>query len=162
VLEEAGWEAAIVLPIRNNREPFVPLLRERKRMELTGRLDSAKRIFTVRVTGEYRRPADGYEAQRFVIDSFADHGCRRILLDLTQAVIVSGTLSTYQTAADPEPEVAHELRKFQFAAVYREIGKDEQFFETVARNRGLVVRAFDSLEPAIEWLERFPETDSSS
>jgi uncharacterized Fe-S cluster-containing protein len=122
-------------------------------MELSAELDREKNIFIVHVRGRYQRPRDGFEAQRFVIDSFAEHGCRRILLDLTKAEIKSGVISTYNTA-NPSPDVATELRKFSFAAVYPEITDDDRFFETVAVNRGLRVRAFDNADSAIEWLEQ--------
>jgi hypothetical protein len=122
-------------------------------MELSTAFDKEKDIFIVHVMGEYRRPYNGFEAQRLVINSFAEHGCRRVLLDLTQAEIIAGTLSTYQTA-NPEPEVAQELRKFSFAAMYAEISEDDRFFETAANNRGLRVKTFDDLDKALEWLEK--------
>ena len=122
-------------------------------MKLSTELDREKKIFIVHVTGKYRRPHDGFEAQRFVIKSYEEHGCRRVLLDLTKAEVIAGTLPTYQTA-NPEPDVAQELRKFSFAAVYAEISEDDRFFETAAINRGLRVRAFEKLEKAVEWLEK--------
>lgn len=122
-------------------------------MNLSTEFDSEKNIFIVHVVGEYRRPHDGFEAQRLVIETFAEHGCRRVLLDLTQAEVIAGALSTYQTA-NPKPEVAQELRKFSFAAVYAEISEDDRFFETAAFNQGFRVKAFDDLEQALEWLEK--------
>lgn len=121
-------------------------------MKLSTELDRERNIFIVRVTGEYRRPYDGFEAQRLVVKSFTEHGCRQVLLDLTQAEIIAGTVSTYRTA-NPEPEVAQELMKFSFALVYAEVSEDDRFFETVAVNRGFRVKAFDDLEKALEWLE---------
>lgn len=126
-------------------------------MELSTELDKERKIFIVRVTGQYRRPDDGFEAQHLVIKSFAEHGYRRVLLDLTQAEVIAGTLSTFQTA-NPEPDVAKELRKFSFAALYSEVSEHERFFETVAVNRGLRVRVFEKLEKAVEWLEKEAET----
>ena len=120
-------------------------------MELSTELDKERHILVVHVRGEYRRPHDGFEAQRFVISSYAEYGCRRILLDLTQATVVAGTMSTLETA-NPHPDVAKELRNFSFAAVYAEITADERFFEDAAVNRGLNVRVFDRMEPAVEWL----------
>ena len=95
-------------------------------MELSTAFDKEKDIFIVHVMGEYRRPYDGFEAQRLVINSFAEHGCRRVLLDLTQAEIIADTMPAYQTA-NPQPEVAQDLRNFSFAAVYNEISEDERF-----------------------------------
>lgn len=126
-------------------------------MELSSKIDREKKIFILHVTGEYRRPGDGYEAQRFVIKSFPEHGCRRVLLDLTEAIVMAGTLPAYETA-NPEPDVARELKKFSFAALYRQITVDERFFEDTAVNRGLRVRVFDNLDKAMEWLEQERKT----
>ena len=40
-------------------------------MKLSTELDREKEVFIVHVTGKYRRPDDGFEAQHFVIKSFA-------------------------------------------------------------------------------------------
>jgi len=120
-------------------------------LELSTTLDPERRIFTLRVTGVYRRPDDGLTAQRYVIDSFAEHGFRRILLDVRAAEIRSGTLQTYDTAKS-HPDLMDELRKFKFAALYAEISPDERFFEDAAVNRGLSVRVFDDHDEAIRWL----------
>ena len=120
-------------------------------MELSLTYDPEKDILTIHVGGEYRRPHDGFAAQQFVINSFSEFKTRRILLDLTQAVIIPGTMPTFQTA-NPQPDIARELRKFSFAAVYPVITEDERFFETAAVNRGLRVRIFDSLKTAVDWL----------
>ena len=122
-------------------------------MELSAEYNEAAQILVVTVTGTYQRPHDGFEAQRFVIGAYAEYKCRRVLLDLTQATVIAGTMPTLETA-DPSPDVARELRKFSFAAVYAEITADERLFEDVAVNRGLRVRVFDTMEPAVEWLMR--------
>jgi hypothetical protein len=120
-------------------------------MELSAELDEARGILIVHVRGEYRRPDDGFEAQRFVIDTYPEYRCRRVLLDLTEAEVIPGTMPTFETA-NPEPEVARELRRFRFAAVYSVITKDERFFEDAAVNRGQVVRAFENVDTAVQWL----------
>ena len=79
-------------------------------MELSTELDKKKRILIVQIRGKYRRPHDGFETQHFVINSFPEFGCRRILLDLTNAEIIAGTMPTFQTA-NPGPDVARELKK---------------------------------------------------
>ena len=124
-------------------------------MDLTAEVDRDNRILVVHVTGTYRRPHEGYEAQRFVIDTFPEYGCRRVLLDLTGAKVVAGTMATFETA-NPPPEVANELRRFVFAAVYARITDDERFFETAAVNRGLRVRIFTDLDAAVRWLLATP------
>ena len=120
-------------------------------MKLSAELDREENILAIHVRGEYRRPDDGFEAQRFVVDSYSEYGCRRVLLDLTDATVIPGTMPAFETA-HPNPDMAAELLKFSFAAVYREITEDERFFENVAVNRGLRIRVFDELEEALEWL----------
>lgn len=121
-------------------------------MKLTAELDKARDILFVRITGTYRRPDDSYEAQRFIIDSHPEYGTKRVLLDLTRAEIVAGTLATLETA-ESRPELAQELMKYRFAAVYSKIGPDERFYEDAANNRNFSARVFDDFEKAIEWLE---------
>lgn len=121
-------------------------------MKLTAELDKARNILLIRITGTYRRPDDSFEAQRFIIDSFPEHRTRRVLLDLTKAEIIAGTLATLETV-ESRPEMADELRKFRFAAVYSEIGRDERFYEDAAVNRSFSTRIFDDFEKAVQWLE---------
>lgn len=121
-------------------------------MKLTAELDKARNILVVRITGTYRRPDDSFEAQRFIVDSHPEYGTNRVLLDLTRAEIIAGTLATLETA-ESRPEMAQELRKFRFAAVYSKIGQDERFYEDAANNRNFSARVFDDFERAIKWLE---------
>ena len=120
-------------------------------MEFVTELDKENGIFMLRVLGQYRRPLDGFEAQYFVVDSFKEHGCRKILLDLTKAEIISEPLSALELA-NSKRDVVNELRQFKFAAVYQEITADDRFFETAATNRGLTVKAFDNIKEAMNWL----------
>ena len=121
-------------------------------MELSTEINTEKKILTIHVLGKYNRLKDGNSAQNFVIETFKDHGCRKILLDLTKAYIISDKLSSFELA-NPNPDVSAELRKFKFAAVYDTISQDIYFFETVASNRGLTFKAFETKGQAIEWLE---------
>ena len=122
-----------------------------KIMEYTSEFDGSNGICTVHVTGEYRRPIDSNALKRFCIDFSIKHGCFLFLVDLTEAKFITGGLSTFN-AANPQGAVAEHLRKFRTAFVCRELTEDDLFFETVAVNRGFQLRAFDSVEKAVEWL----------
>jgi hypothetical protein len=122
-------------------------------MQLATKVDEERKIFIVQVTGRYRRPQDGFEIQRFVIQSVAEHGCEKVLIDLRAVEIVAGILSTYETA-NPEPSIAHELRKYRYAFLYAEISENERFFETAGVNRGYRMRVSEKLAKAVEWLEK--------
>jgi len=121
-------------------------------MELSAELNRDKNIFIVHVVGQYRRPHDGYELFRFVINAFVEHGYRRILLDLTEAEIQGGASGAYETA-NPNPEMDMELKKLHLAVVYSEITETDSFFGVVAFNRGYNIRVFDNRDSAIAWLE---------
>ena len=120
-------------------------------MEYSSEIDPANGICRVHVTGKFVRPDDSDELKRFAVDSFTNHGCRRFLIDLTEAQVVGGTMPTFD-AADPEGEIANLLRRIKTAFVRRELSDDDRFYETVAVNRGFLLRAFDTCEKAVEWL----------
>ena len=122
-------------------------------MELSAELDRERNMLVIHVTGTYRRPNDSFEAQRFIVDSYPEYGCRRVLLDLTRANVIAGTLDTLETA-ESRPEIAQDLRKFSFAALYSKITEDERFYEDAAVNRAFRVRIFDERDKAIAWLEQ--------
>jgi len=121
-------------------------------MELTAAVDRDRKILILHVTGTYRRPHDGFEAQHFVIDTFAEYRCTRVLIDLTQAEVVPGIMEGFREL-NPSQEVLHGLMRFSFASLYTQITEEERFLENTAVNRGLKVRVFDDREQAIAWLE---------
>ena len=121
-------------------------------MKFTSELDSESGICRVYVTGEYHRPEDSDQMKQFAVDYSASHGCHRFLMDLTQAEITGGTMDTYK-AANPQGELAEPLRKLRTAFVRNKMTEDDSFFENVAVNRGYMLRAFDSIAKAVEWLK---------
>jgi len=120
-------------------------------MEYTSRIDTNNGICTVHVTGRFGRPDDSDELKRFAADTYTKQGCCRFLIDLTQAHVVAGTMPTFK-AASPHGEEASSLRRIRAAFVRHELSEDDLFYETVAVNRGFPVRAFDTVEKAVEWL----------
>jgi hypothetical protein len=120
-------------------------------LKFTSELDSRNGVCTVHVTGEYRRPEDSDTLKRFAVDFSIEHGCYLFLIDLTQAEVSGGTMPTYD-AANPKGELADRLRKLKTAFVREDLTEEDRFFENVAVNRGFELRAFDSVEKAVEWL----------
>ena len=120
-------------------------------MDYTACFDNANGVCVIRVIGNYRRPTDTETLQRFVVDYASTHGCRRYLIDLTQAEVCGDTMSIFD-AANPQGELAASLRMVKTAVVRRELTSDDHFFETVAANRAFQWHAFDSFEKGVEWL----------
>jgi hypothetical protein len=121
-------------------------------MEYISQFDGANGICTVRVSGVFRRPNDSDELKQFAVRYSREQGCQRFLFDMTNAEVIAGTMPTFN-AASPKGELAQALRTIKTAFVRPELTEDDRFFETVAVNRGFPLRAFDSLDNALEWLK---------
>ena len=120
-------------------------------MEFTSELDKSSGVCKVIVTGEVQRPDDSDTLKRFAIKFSAEYDCNRFLFDLKQTTIIGGTMNTF-SAANPQGELADGLRKIRTAVVRNKLTSDDQFFETVAVNRGFQLNIFDSEEKAKSWL----------
>ena len=120
-------------------------------MKYTSELDSSNGICTVNVTGDYHRPMDSDEIKRFAIEFYIDHGCHLFLIDLRQAEVLSGTISSYR-AAKTRAAVTKHLRKLKAAFVRKELTEGDLFYENLSVNRGFQLRAFDSVGMAEWWL----------
>ena len=120
-------------------------------MKYSSEIDKTNEICTVHVTGKFTRPHDGDELKRFAVDTFTNHGCRRFLIDLTDAQVRGGTMPTFD-AGNPKGEIVNSLRRLKAAFVRHELTEEDRFLETVAVNRGFSVRAFDTCEKAVDWL----------
>ena len=79
-----------------------------------------------------------------------EHGSTKVLFDIHEAKIVSTTLETFYTAA--EPETWGWKRNYKAAVVYSEITEDAKFLETVGVNRGILMKIFDNIDEAKSWL----------
>jgi hypothetical protein len=123
-------------------------------LELSIKYNKEKNILIIPVIGDYkRRDEDVSEIQRVIIEACSKYGCRKVVIDFTQAKLTGSVMSIFKTGNPPE-KVSNELRKIRFAHVYLKISEDEQFFENVAVNRGFNIRVFDEFKKAIEWLEQ--------
>jgi len=127
----------------------------KKYMKYTWEYDKANDICIIRVADgeEFHRPEDSYELKRFGIRYHREHGCRRFLVDLTNANVVGSTMQAYD-AANLQGELAEGHIGLKAAFVRRELSKDDHFYENVSLNRGFQVRAMDSIEKAIKWLKQ--------
>ena len=86
-----------------------------------------------------------------IIQAAVQGACRRVLCDETGSDRKSGTVDTFEAAqfiAAQAPRIA------QIAIVCKTADfRDASFWETVAVNRGLRVKAFQTLDAANKWLE---------
>ena len=74
-----------------------------------------------------------------------------MLIDHTRVTSLPGTVPTFDFGA----HVAETAIGLRFAiAVSPQTSSDSRFFETVMRNRGGLVKQFDSVEAALDWAER--------
>ena len=113
--------------------------------------DKTKGLCTLQVMGLFGSAEDTREAQQIVAGIHTEHGCKHVLIDMTQADVSVDTLTIFG-AGDPQEKLAAHLRKFKSAFLYREINDNLRFFETVATNRGFQVRVFDRRDQALAWL----------
>jgi len=120
-------------------------------IEHTNSFDAGAGVCTVLVKGTFRRPESTREMQRLMCNPHSEYQCRHFLFDLTNAVVVAGTLETFE-AGSAAPEMEQTIRDFRIAIVYSKLTEDEQLFENVAVNRGYQLHVFDSRDKAIEWL----------
>jgi hypothetical protein len=126
-------------------------------MEYTTEFDEATGICTVRVTGRHKRPDDSMVLQRLQRDISDERGYQRFLFDMTQADIIARTVDTFHAGTVPgDPD--HKQIRQRIALLYTPHQADQQFMETVAVNRGYVLRVFDMREKAVEWLTRKEES----
>ena len=120
-------------------------------MEKKVDFDGTSGICVITVTGTHKRSEDSYELLRIAGAAAKEHGCSRFLFDMREANIIASTMSTFDTARDPEKHGFSRL--FRIAAVYPDISDDHRFLELVAVNRGAAAfRVFKDIDEAREWL----------
>lgn len=127
-------------------------------MEYTVAYDPAQGICTVRVTGRVQRPRDSMMLQQLARDIDENEGYQQYLFDMRQAQIIGGTVDAYQAGTVPVDRDRRQGRH-QVALVYRGDLADHKFMETVAVNRGYVLRVFDDYDEAVAWLSPNPQPD---
>ncbi len=81
-------------------------------------------------------------------------GLVKVFVDATTVASYPSTISIFEFGS----EAAETLKGIQLAIVVSSESRDDsQFFETVTRNRGARVRAFDSRDAALAWLTKEPD-----
>jgi hypothetical protein len=95
-----------------------------------------------------------------MLDAVAQHNAEKVLLDGRELTGEPATIHRFLYGAFAADSVAtyiaarHVPSTLRFAYALREPVLDpHRFGETVAVNRGMWVRAFDSFEEALEWLK---------
>jgi len=89
--------------------------------------------------------------QMAVIEVFHEHGCRRVICDETELVYRLSIFEIFQAA-----QTLSELARFAHKAVLVTNPKQMRgatFWETVAKNRGLLVRIVETHEEAQRWMD---------
>ena len=109
-------------------------------------------VLTIIVTGKYNRPQDAKILQQYMMEFCKENDCRKILVNLKDAVLVGTTLDIFNASTMPgDPD--HNLLKSKIALLYKRITEDQRFVENVAFNRGYYnVHVFDNDDDAMEWL----------
>ncbi len=78
------------------------------------------------------------------------HVCHRFLNDLRKAIVEFTVTDFYEISMR---SVSGEFdRSWKRAIVVVEATSDLAFFETVASNRGLILKVFEDMDEALEWL----------
>ena len=122
-------------------------------MKFTHDYDESSGVCTITVTGEVKRPHDSQELQQFALCFGKTQGCRKFLFDMTDAKITGGVTEAYHTGtfqADKE----HQQIWQKMALIYTKVTKEHKFMETVAVNRGYLLKIFGQpdRDDAIRWL----------
>ena len=88
-----------------------------------------------------------------VADIIRERGIKKVLVDARKSTSLPSTYPLFLFGSSfAEKDV---LRTMRLAAVVGEMTrKDMTFIETVARNRGVEVRVFDSMDDALAWLTK--------
>ena len=121
-------------------------------MEYTVGFDEDGEICTVQVTGRLKRPDDSLILQQLARDIGIKQNYLRFLFDMTQAEIIGGINEAYKAGTVPVDPDRQQVRQ-RIALVYAGDLANHRFMETVAVNRGYLLRVFDNLDLALDWLK---------
>ena len=108
----------------------------------------------VKAEGEDESLSDVMGYAGAVAEAASAGGCTRILCDERALVYRLGIGSTYEAAKQTAEQIP---KDWQVAIVPRaEFRQEADFWQTVASNRGMHVRVFQSVEEAETWLMQTP------
>ena len=86
-----------------------------------------------------------------VIKAKLDYGYKKTIYDVTGAIVKESTFGIFEVAANLDDFGFR--RNIKTAFVYSNNTVDMKFFETVAYNRGFVVKIFTNTLEAVTWLK---------
>ena len=123
-------------------------------MEYTIEFDGVNEVCIIHVKGEHHRPDDSITIQKFVRDFHNENGCRRFLIDMRKARIVSGKSDTFSIGTVPV-DTNKRMKKtpHKVAIVYASTNVNEIFLEHVAVRRGYNIKVFTKIDKATEWIK---------
>jgi hypothetical protein len=85
-----------------------------------------------------------------VVKIHRERGIARALVNAAGETSLPGTTQLHEFGS----ELARQARSIRFAIVVSRVVKEDLVFaETVMQNRGVVIRVFDSVQPALDWLQ---------
>ena len=117
-------------------------------MTQTVAIEKRRDHILVRILGDLLTPAITDSLTK-IAEIRRQHGITRILCDQREMGKPPDTMAIFMTAsafgADP-------LRGVRLAILRHEMPEGDHFFETVATNRGGIVRIFDDRKAALRWL----------
>lgn len=108
-----------------------------------------RNIIFVRVTGECTTK-NIIPMIKAMISEAERHDCLKWVVDATAAVLNYNTLDYYS-----RPNVYSDLSikvAARGAVVFRQVGRQERFYENVCRNRGYNFCVFSDMDAAMSWL----------
>jgi len=114
-------------------------------------LEVKENLLLVKAAGRDGDVSDVIQYGQALIEAAVQAGCTRVLCDERELEYAIGTLDIYKSASMISKTAPHIAR---VAIVCDPLFlEDGQFWETVAVNRGLMVRMFTEMEEARDWLE---------
>ena len=106
-------------------------------------------IIKVQIKGEFDAQVLSMATSKLV-EEISRHDCSQILMDHRDATSKLPIVDLYN-----RPEIAASLgieRSNRIAIIYSKEEDDYRFLETVARNKGFMVKIFKDLDEGIKWL----------
>jgi hypothetical protein len=109
--------------------------------------------YVIAKLGGVRTPETVLAAASDAADYCRDHGFKRVLIDIREMRGGLDTLETFEVAGRNLPQ-QNGIRRLTRSVILDlpENVERIRFFETVAVNRGLIVKVFDDERLAVEWL----------
>jgi len=95
----------------------------------------------------------GHSVQAEAAKLCNDHGITRLLIDFRNAENLSSTIDIYEVTKDHARVFGSDVKHAVVLRKDEKLKQSAEFFETVARNRGIIAESFTSISDAIQWLK---------